>query len=132
MEEQESLFRQTSGGIECVECKKETMLRQAPSHYRNCTVKIGFGRLTPREMEVCVELANGLNCKEIAEKLQLATKTIETHKWNIMQKLNVHSTSALVRKYIYEIEIPSMTLASSPISPMPEQSIDNTLLGVKQ
>jgi two-component system, NarL family, nitrate/nitrite response regulator NarL len=48
-------------------------------------------RLTPREKEVLEALAEGLESKEIAEKLNVTIETERTHMVNILHKLGVHS-----------------------------------------
>jgi DNA-binding NarL/FixJ family response regulator len=52
-------------------------------------------RLTPREREVVQLLAEGKTSKEIAVALNLSVKTTETHRTNIMRKLDVHSIAGL-------------------------------------
>jgi DNA-binding NarL/FixJ family response regulator len=54
-------------------------------------------RLTPREREIVQLLAEGKGNKEIAEFLSISVKTAETHRANIMLKLNFHSITELVR-----------------------------------
>jgi len=56
-----------------------------------------YGTLTPREQEVMRLLAEGLSAKEIGEKLFISPKTVENHRSNIMNKLEVHSTHELIR-----------------------------------
>ena len=46
-------------------------------------------------------IVKGQRMKEIAAALQLSTRTVETHKYEMMQVLGVHSTAELVR---YAIE----------------------------
>lgn len=53
-------------------------------------------RLTPREREIVQLLAEGKSSKEVAVALGLSVKTAETHRSNIMRKLDLHSISALV------------------------------------
>ena len=53
--------------------------------------------LTPREHEVLKFLAEGLSVKEIAVQLNLSTKTIEAHKFNLMRKLDLHNKAQLVQ-----------------------------------
>ncbi len=55
------------------------------------------GGLTPREREVLQLIAEGKSSKEIASVLNISTKTSETHRSNLMRKLNLHSVSELVR-----------------------------------
>ncbi len=53
-------------------------------------------QLTPREREIVQLLAEGKSNKEAATTLGISVKTIETHRANIMLKLNVHSITELV------------------------------------
>jgi DNA-binding NarL/FixJ family response regulator len=53
-------------------------------------------RLTPREREIVQLLAEGKSTKEVAVTLGLSVKTAETHRSNIMRKLELHSVSDLV------------------------------------
>jgi DNA-binding NarL/FixJ family response regulator len=52
--------------------------------------------LTPREREVVQLLAEGKSTKEVATALGLSVKTAETHRSNLMRKLDVHCVSELV------------------------------------
>lgn len=54
----------------------------------DCEINIGFNELTLREREVLQLLAEGNTIKDVAEKLELSKKTVESHKYNIMQKLD--------------------------------------------
>lgn len=57
--------------------------------------------LTPRQIEVLRLIVKGQRMKEIAATLKLSTRTVETHKYEMMQTLGLHSTAELVR---YAIE----------------------------
>jgi len=52
--------------------------------------------LTPREREVVQLLAEGKSSKEIAVALDVSVKTAETHRMNIMRKLQFHSVSEVI------------------------------------
>ena len=54
-------------------------------------------RLTAREREILQLIAEGKSAKEVAAILGIATKTSDTHRTNIMRKLDVHSVAELVR-----------------------------------
>jgi DNA-binding NarL/FixJ family response regulator len=54
-------------------------------------------RLTPRQREILQLLAEGKSNKEVAASLGISVKTAETHRANIMLKLNFHSITELVR-----------------------------------
>jgi two-component system nitrate/nitrite response regulator NarL len=53
--------------------------------------------LSPREREVLVLIADGLYNKEIADRLNIGTRTVETHRESLMRKLNIHSTAGLIK-----------------------------------
>ena len=59
-------------------------------------VEDSYELLTTREREVLQLLAEGKNNKEVASILNLSLYTIETHRANILQKLNLHSSAELV------------------------------------
>jgi DNA-binding NarL/FixJ family response regulator len=59
-------------------------------------------KLTPRQRDVLRLLAEGRRMKEIAAILDLSTRTVETHKYEMMRSLGVESTAELVR---YAIQI---------------------------
>jgi len=54
-------------------------------------------KLTPREKEVLQLIAEGHSTKEIAFNLNVSVKTIETHRRNIMEKVDIHSVAALTK-----------------------------------
>jgi DNA-binding NarL/FixJ family response regulator len=56
-----------------------------------------YGRLTPRQSQIVRLLADGLSSKEVAALLNISTKTAETHRANIMRRLNCHSVAEIVR-----------------------------------
>jgi len=86
-------------------------------------MKGGSSPLTPREREVVQLLAEGKSSKEVAVALNLSVKTAETHRANIMRKLDVHSISELVlyavKNNIVQIEPP---LPSGGPGPGPESA----------
>jgi DNA-binding NarL/FixJ family response regulator len=57
-------------------------------------------RLTDRELQVFQLLGNGISTREIAERLHLSVKTIETYRENLKVKLNVRNGAALVQRAI--------------------------------
>jgi DNA-binding NarL/FixJ family response regulator len=58
--------------------------------------------ITTREREVLVMVADGLSTKEIASALGVSIKTIESHRANLMTKLEIRKASGLVRVAIQE------------------------------
>ncbi|HYC60037.1 MAG TPA: response regulator transcription factor, partial [Thermoanaerobaculia bacterium] len=55
-----------------------------------------YDLLTDREKEVLQLLAEGRSNKEVAALLDVGLSTIETHRANLMQKLNLHSSAEIV------------------------------------
>jgi DNA-binding NarL/FixJ family response regulator len=53
--------------------------------------------LTKREKEVLSLIAEGFNSQEISEKLFISPRTVDTHRTNIMQKLDIHDAGNLVK-----------------------------------
>jgi DNA-binding NarL/FixJ family response regulator len=53
--------------------------------------------LSPREREVLVALAEGLQASETAERLAVSTRTVQTHRERLRAKLNIHSIAGLTR-----------------------------------
>jgi DNA-binding NarL/FixJ family response regulator len=56
-----------------------------------------YTRLTARQREIVQLLAEGQSSKEVAVALNISVKTAETHRANIMRRLDAHSVSELVR-----------------------------------
>ncbi len=56
-----------------------------------------YGGLTYREREILVLIAEGLTNAQIAEKLVISVKTVQTHRAHIMKKLDLHDRTLLVR-----------------------------------
>jgi DNA-binding NarL/FixJ family response regulator len=58
-------------------------------------------RLSDREFEVFQLIGQGLGTREIAERLNVSMKTVETHREHIKEKLNVERTAELVQRAIH-------------------------------
>ena len=61
-----------------------------------------FSMLTPREREVLQLLAEGKRTSEIAKLLHIGVKTVETHRWQIMNKLGIRNLAELTKYAIRE------------------------------
>ena len=59
--------------------------------------ELPYDPLTPRERQVLQLIAEGKTTKETAAVLEVSVKTAETHRTNLMEKLDIHSTAGLVR-----------------------------------
>ena len=78
-------------------------------------------KLSPREREVVQLLSEGKTTKEVAISLNMAVKTAETHRSNLMLKLKIHSIAELVL-YAVRNEIVHVRLASVLHFPDPEMA----------
>jgi len=69
--------------------------------------------LSNREREVLTSIAEGLSNKEIACRLNIGTRTVETHRERLMRKLNIHSIAGLTRFAVAKgmIAMPELALA---------------------
>jgi DNA-binding NarL/FixJ family response regulator len=78
-----------------------------------------YDRLSPREREVLKLTAEGLSLKEIAIRLNVGIKTIDTHKYNLMTKLDIHNAAGLIRYAIQNKVVSSLpTLKTSEKIPV--------------
>lgn len=71
---------------------KDYLSQQPPSRSKE-----KIDGLTPREQQVLLHLAEGETNAEIAEKLSISPKTVARHRENIMNKLELHSRTELVK-----------------------------------
>jgi DNA-binding NarL/FixJ family response regulator len=76
----------------------------------------GLGNLTDRELQIFQLLGAGINTREIAEKLHLSIKTVETHRENIKRKLKLSNASELLRYATNWVESQSAGFYSPPES----------------
>jgi DNA-binding CsgD family transcriptional regulator len=82
-------------------------------HFFNLNGKVDdnptFSRLatlSARERDVFQMLADGKSSKEIASSLGISPKTVETHKCNLMRKLDIHNKAHLVHYAIMQGVVP--------------------------
>lgn len=64
--------------------------------------EVGRSELTRRELEILQLIAEGLSSKEIADQLHVSVRTVDSHRANMMQKLEIRKVSKLVRYAIRE------------------------------
>lgn len=57
----------------------------------------GVDVLTPRQREILQLIAEGKSTREIAETLHLSVKTVETHRAQLMERLDIHDVAGLIR-----------------------------------
>lgn len=56
----------------------------------------GFDTLSKRELEIIVNIKKGYSSREIGDQLGIAVKTVEAHRYNILKKLHLKNTAAMV------------------------------------
>jgi DNA-binding NarL/FixJ family response regulator len=67
--------------------------------------------LTPREREIFARIVDGYTNREIAERLVVSIKTVESHRLNLMRKLRAHDGADLVRIALCLVGDPAVTYA---------------------
>ena len=66
-------------------------MKQGPELYDD-----PIGSLTPRQREVLQLVAEGRSAKQIASSLEISARTVEFHKYQMMESLGIHSNAELV------------------------------------
>jgi len=56
-----------------------------------------LGKLSPRQREILQSIAEGRSTRDIAERLSLSVKTVETHRTELMSRLGIHDVAGLTR-----------------------------------
>jgi RNA polymerase sigma factor (sigma-70 family) len=74
----------------------QTLLEDYMKSLQRRGLEDSYEILTDREREVLQLLAEGKSNKEVAAILDLSVYTVETHRTNLMQKLNLHNTAEIV------------------------------------
>ena len=75
---------------------------------RALEVRQPLGRLSPRQIEVLRLITEGLTSREIAARLKLSEKTVETHRSAVAQRLSIRDVAGLVR-YAVRVGLTSLT-----------------------
>lgn len=83
--------------LDCIQKAIERDARARNERVRHGKLAAALELLTPREKEVMKMLIGGKPNKLIARGLNVSTKTVETHRANIMHKLGIRSVAELVR-----------------------------------
>jgi DNA-binding NarL/FixJ family response regulator len=89
--------------------RQRNWLRQAVTNLENITSPLGgtistyFEKLTPSELQVADLIKNGKSTKEIADILDLAIRTIESHRKNIRSKLGLRNQKVNLRTYLLSL-----------------------------
>ena len=97
----------TGGGTYFSTMAPTVLVRHMEEMEEKTTGKNSFDSLSQREREVFQHLAEGKRIKEIANQLFISPKTVESHKYNIMEKLQIASvvdlTKIAIRKNLIKL-----------------------------
>ncbi len=85
------------GGVYLYPSLAKLLVRDYLSSDHDAAKKDALDELTDREREVLAHLADGADTQSIAEALNISPKTVARHRDNIMNKLNLHSRTELVK-----------------------------------
>src|SRR5205085_6158110 len=75
------------------ETSKKTLLEIG----KGATKRELLATLSPRQREVLRLIAEGLTTKQIGQQLEISVKTVETHRAQLMERLDIHDVAGLVR-----------------------------------
>ena len=76
---------------------KDHLSRLVPAVHAALLSRTPLQRLTPRQREVLRHIAEGRTTRDIARRLNLGVKTVETHRAAVMHRLDIHDVAGLVR-----------------------------------
>lgn len=108
-----ALRRVAQGGVYLSEVMSGTLLRNVVAG-RSMTLKSPVEALSDRELEVFTLLGKGLSTREIAAKMGLSVKTVESHRANIKEKLNIHSAPELMKQAVMWVTDEGMSGPKKP------------------
>lgn len=96
----EGIHRIIAGDIFVSEKVSSMMLRRVASGSRTVEA-FPIDRLSDREFEVFGMIGEGVQTRDIAEKLHLSTKTVESHRENIKRKLKIDNATELLQRAMH-------------------------------
>jgi DNA-binding NarL/FixJ family response regulator len=99
LDEQEAIDGLRGGADDCV--LTGNIGRLVPAISAALDVRRPLTRLSPRQLEVLRMVAEGRSTREIAERLTLSMKTVESHRGAVMKRLELHNVADLVRYAVH-------------------------------
>jgi len=75
----------------------ETSKRSMLAYGKGVTKRDLLATLSPRQREVLRLIAEGLTTKQMAQAMEISVKTVESHRAQLMERLNIHHVASLVR-----------------------------------
>ncbi|HEV7838821.1 MAG TPA: response regulator transcription factor [Gemmatimonadaceae bacterium] len=104
---------------------KANLSRLVPAITNAIAIRKPLHRLTPRQIEVLRLMAEGSRTRDIASRLNLSVKTVESHRGEVMKRLCIHELVGLVRYAIRVGLVPATPEWRSGISPMAREPRSN-------
>ncbi|KKK70042.1 hypothetical protein LCGC14_2927970 [marine sediment metagenome] len=99
----EAIRRVASGGSSvCPAARRYLVGSDGKMRFDQAANGTPLARITRRERQVLVLLAEGLSVKQVAERLCLSPRTVDSHRSNLMKKLGIHKIVDLVRLALRE------------------------------
>lgn len=74
-----------------------SLLNKQSQPANNGSAAVALAQLTDREIEILKLVAEGLTNKEIGDRLFISHRTVDTHRTNLMKKLEVNNVAGLIR-----------------------------------
>ena len=96
------MFRNVHSALENAEnlpnaIEQNDLLRILLEENEDLKVRMKYNRLSTREKEIMEQIKEGHTSKEIAQILSISKLTVDTHRKNMMQKLEISNTAELIR-----------------------------------
>ena len=99
----EAAGRVAAGALSfCPEVRRHLVLTPCGLQFQPSPDVAAIAKLTRRESQVLVLLAEGLSVKQCAGRMHLAPSTVDNHKSRLMKKLRVHKVTELIRVAVRE------------------------------
>ncbi len=96
----EAIYRVADGEVHLSPRMTRRVLRRTVGHHAPAAEENPFKTLTDRELQVFDLIGRGLNTKQIAARLALSVKTVESHRENIKAKLGLANAIELTREAV--------------------------------
>ena len=96
------MFRNVHNALENAEnlpnvMAQNDLLRVLLEENEDLKIRMKYNRLSTREKEIMEQIKEGHTSKKIAEILNISKLTVDTHRKNMMQKLEISNTAELIR-----------------------------------
>ncbi len=96
------LFKPVDLDLLMLTAERAIALDETQQDFRSTAAELRarYARLTPREQDVCICLAQGLASKNIATHLGISSATVKIHKSRVFEKMSVHTSTELLKIFL--------------------------------